>query len=68
MLRFSLAILMALTIAVVGTIAWDAGQHLEDLLWRSSEGAQCARLAGPPPSYRCSVSIDVEAPAARAMQ
>jgi hypothetical protein len=28
MLRFSLAILTALAIAVVGSIAWDAGQHL----------------------------------------
>jgi hypothetical protein len=68
MLRFSLAIVTALTIAVVGTIAWDAGQHLDDLWWRSGEGAQCAPLAGPPPSYKCTVSIDVEAPAAKAMQ
>ena len=30
MLRFSLAILTALTIAVVGSIVWDAGQHLDD--------------------------------------
>jgi len=31
MLRFSLAIVTALTIAVVGSIVWDAGQHLNDL-------------------------------------
>jgi hypothetical protein len=68
MLRLSLVILTALTIAVVGTISWDAGQHLEDLWWRSGEGAQCAPLAGPLPSYKCTVSIDVEAPAAKAMQ
>jgi hypothetical protein len=43
MLRFSLAIVTALTIAVVGSIAWDAGQHLDDLWRRSGEGAQCAR-------------------------
>jgi hypothetical protein len=68
MLRFSLAILMALTIAVVGSIAWDAGQHLDDLWRRSGEGAQCVRLPGPPPSYTCTVSIEVEAPLARAKQ
>jgi hypothetical protein len=68
MLRLSLVILTALTIAVVGTIAWDAGQHLDDLWWRSGEGAQCAPLAGPPPSYKCTVSIDVEVLAAKAMQ
>jgi hypothetical protein len=68
MLRFSLAILTALAIAVVGSIAWDAGQHLDDLWWRSGEGAQCAPLAGPPPSYKCTVSIDVEAPLVKALQ
>jgi len=68
MLRFSLAILTALTIAVVGSIAWDAGQHLDGLWRRSSEGAQCARLPGPPPSYMCTVAIEVEAPLAKAMQ
>src|SRR5260370_1327949 len=57
MLRFSLAILTALTIAVVGSIAWDAGQHLDDLWRRSGEGAQCARLHAPPPSYRRTVAI-----------
>jgi hypothetical protein len=68
MLRFSLAILTALTIAVVGSIAWDAGQHLDDLWRRSGEGAQCARLPGPPPSYTCTVAIEVESPLAKAMQ
>src|SRR5512132_3452329 len=37
-------LLTALTIAVVGSIVWDAGQHLDDLWRRSGEGAQCARL------------------------
>src|SRR5450631_2248583 len=64
MLRFSLATLTALAIAVVGSIAWDAGQHLDDLWRRSGEGAQCARLPGPPPSYTCTVAIEVESPLA----
>jgi hypothetical protein len=68
MLRFSLAILTALTIAVVGSIAWDAGQHLDDLWRRSGEGAHCARLPGPPPSYTCTVAIEVESPLAKALQ
>jgi hypothetical protein len=67
MLRFSLAILTALAIAVVGSIAWDAGQHLDDL-WRSGEGAQCARLPGPPPSYTCTVAIEVESSPTKALQ
>jgi hypothetical protein len=62
MLRFSLAIVTALTIAVVGSIAWDAGQHLDDLWRRSGEGAQCARLPGPPPSYTCTVAIELNRP------
>ena len=68
MLRFSLAIVTALTIAVVGSIAWDAGHHLDDLWRRSGEGAQCARLPGPPPSYTCTVAIEVESPPAKALQ
>ena len=69
MLRFSLAILTALAIAVVGSIAWDAGQHLDDLWRRSGEGAQCApRLPGPPPSYTCTVAIEVEPLLAKALQ
>jgi hypothetical protein len=68
MLRFSWAIVTALTIAVVGAIAWDAGQHLDDLWRRSGEGAQCARLPGAPPSYTCTVAIEVEAPFAKALQ
>ena len=68
MLRFSLAILTALTIAVVGSIAWDAGQHLDDLWQRSGEGTQCSRLPEPPPSYMRTVGIEVEAPLAKAMQ
>jgi len=68
MLRFSLAILTALTIAVVGSIAWDAGQHLDDLWRRSGDGVRCARLPGPPPSYMCTVAIDVESPLAKALQ
>jgi hypothetical protein len=68
MLRFSLAILTALAIAVVGSIAWDAGQHLDDLWRRSGEGAPCGRLPGPPPSYTCTVTIEVEAPLVKALQ
>ena len=68
MLRFSLAIVTALTIAIVGSIAWDAGQHLVDLWRRSGEGAHCAPLPGPPPSYMCTVAIEVEAPLAKALR
>jgi hypothetical protein len=68
MLRFSLAILTALTIAIVGSIAWDAGQHLDDLWRRSGEGAHCARLPGPLPSDMCTVAIEVEAPLVKALQ
>ena len=68
MLRFSLAIVTALTIAVVGSIVWDAGQHLDDLWRRSGEGPQCARLPGPPPSYTCTVEIEVEPPLVKALQ
>ena len=68
MLRFSLAIVTALTIAVVGTLAWDAAQHLDDLWRRSGEGAQCARLPGPPPSRMCTVTIEVGSPLAKALQ
>ena len=68
MLRFSLAILTALTIAVVGSIVWDAGQHLDDLWRRSGEGIQCERLPGPQPSYTCTVPIEVEATLAKAKQ
>jgi hypothetical protein len=68
MLRFSLAIVTALAIAIVGSIAWDAGQHLDDLWQRSGEGAQCARLPGAPPSYRCTVAIEVESPPTKALQ
>jgi len=35
---------------------------------RSGKGVQCARLPGPPPSYMCTIEIEVEAPLARAMQ
>jgi hypothetical protein len=68
MLRFSLAIVTALTIAVVGSIAWDAGQHLDDLWRRSDEGAHCAQLSGPPPSYTCTVAIEVESPPAKTLR
>jgi len=68
MLRFSLAIVTALTIAVVGSIAWDAGKRLDDLWRRSGEGAHCARLAGPPPSYTCTVTIEAEPPLVKALQ
>ena len=68
MLRFSLAIVTALTIAVVGSIAWDAGQRLDELWRRSGQGAHCARLPGPPPSYTCTVTIEAEPPLVKAPQ
>jgi len=37
-------------------------------VWRRSKGVQCAWLPGPPPSYMCTVAIEVEAPLAKAMQ
>jgi hypothetical protein len=38
-------------------------------VWRrSGKGVQCARLPGPPPSYMCTVEIEVEAPLVKALQ
>jgi hypothetical protein len=38
-------------------------------VWRrSGKGVQCVRLPGPPPSYMCTVAIEVEAPLAKALQ
>jgi hypothetical protein len=37
-------------------------------VWRRSKGVQCARLPGPPPSYTCTVEIEVDAPLAKALQ
>jgi hypothetical protein len=38
-------------------------------VWRrSGKGVQCARLPGPPPSYTCTVEIEVAAPLVNALQ
>jgi hypothetical protein len=38
-------------------------------VWRrSGKGVQCARLPGPPPSYTCTVEIEVAAPLVKALQ
>jgi hypothetical protein len=39
------------------------------MIWRcSGKGIQCELLPGPPPSYTCTVAIEVEPPLVRALQ
>lgn len=38
-------------------------------VWRrSGKGVQCVRSPGPPPSYMCTVEIEVDAPLVKALQ